>query len=783
MKTNMNILKQLAQTTILILMWMCIFVFPVHAQKGNSITGEILNQTDSEAVAFANVALFDSTGNLLLNGTAASESGIFLIENVTPGSYRIQFSAIGFETSTKNLEVENEKIGLGTIFLPEKTLDLKDVDVVANRIRAKTATVNSTFFISQKMHDSSNTGADILKLIPGVQVDLQQNVSLQGSRNIIILVDGKERDAGYLRQLSAEKIDKVEIMGTPPAKYDASVSGVINIKLVHEKSSGTDGHIYLEVPSSEHEIFLQPAYGFNYGFGKINLFTSYNGDIRHFSITETYSRKIFNNPDWNEINSKQMLRQKTWSHRFHYGFDWFVNAQNQINFYAFYNPYSQELDGTMNLQTTGFETKSETAEKQDEDINRSQFYSLWYKHIFNETTGHELTLDMSGQKLDAENITTLTSAESGNSIENTTKPLTHSLYIKLDYVLPAGEKIKLNSGMQIRSTDMKDRNTEGFSYHEKTVAAFAAVNFTLPQFESNTGFRAEYWKNGAEKTALFFLPYLAMKYNLTNSQNLKLIYRQSVSYPGFYQLNPYVSYTDLFTVNMGNPSLEPEIHHQLSFEYSRTFKNNFLSVQLFRQQTAQVIRSLTTVNDPPVFESQKMNMGMLQQTGILLSGSLGFGNFGINPYLKIANVTSIPVPAIKNCDIHRQNMLSVETSLSAFATFKKGFAASANFQYNSPRNEIQGTSFSGALYFLSLEKSFANGFKIGLTTGAPFVKNFVYQGSGFSSANFSYHSKGVVNLSAVPLWFKLSYRFSSGKKREKIAPVRNEPQHELKKGF
>ncbi len=282
------------------------------------------------------------------------------------------------------------------------------------------------------------------------------------------MVDGKERDLSYLSQLSAEKIDKVEIIDTPPAKYDANVTGVIHIKLVHEKSTGVDGHIYLEVPSSDNEIFMQPAYSLNYGFGKINLFTSYNGDLRYFNITETFHRKIFNHPDLNEIISNQTLRQKTWSHRFHYGFDWFISKQDQLNFYAFYNPYSQELDGNINIQTAGAETKSITAEKEDEDLNQSRFYSLWYKHDFNETTGHQLSLDMSWQKLKAENSTALANTEPEYSFKNTVKPLNHSQYIKLDYTVPASEKIKLNAGMQIRLMDMNDRNDENFHYKTKT---------------------------------------------------------------------------------------------------------------------------------------------------------------------------------------------------------------------------------------------------------------------------------------------------------------------------
>ncbi len=287
----------------------------------------------------------------------------------------------------------------------------------------------------------------------------------------------------------------------------------------------------------------------------------------------------------------------------------------------------------------------------------------------------------------------------------------------------------------------------------------------------------------AKKEALFLLPYASLKYNLKNSQNLKLIYRQSVSYPGFYQLNPSAFTSDPFTVNTGNPNLEPEIHHLVQLEYSRTFKNHFISLQLFRQQTSGAIRDLMTVSENPVFEIRKMNLGEIRETGVLFTGSLGFGKFGINPYLKIADMYSLPNFLARKNNISRQHLLAVETSLSAFAALNKGFSVSASFQYNSPKNEIQGSSFSDALYFISFEKSFTNGLKVGFTAGAPCIKRFTYQGSKVVTTDFSHYSEGVVNLSDVPLWFKISYSFSSGKKREKIEHSGTEPQREIKKGF
>ena len=195
------------------------------------------------------------------------------------------------------------------------------------------------------MLDVSNTGTDVLKLIPGIQIDLMQNISLEGSPHILIFVDGKERDKSFVSQLSPDQIDQIEIINTPPANYDGNVTGAINIILKQDRDSGISGHILAEIPVSSSQVYIFPAYSLNWSFKKLNLYTSYNGELTYLALHESTSRTSWNESGKNEITFIQDLRQKDWSHRFHYGFDYFLSDNDQFNFYAYYNPYSRELDG------------------------------------------------------------------------------------------------------------------------------------------------------------------------------------------------------------------------------------------------------------------------------------------------------------------------------------------------------------------------------------------------------------------------------------------------------
>lgn len=784
----MKILKKFIKKILLKLFAFVVLLFPswVWAQTSYAISGEIISAENEEAVAFAHVALFDSTRTQILNGAAGNDAGIFFLNGVVPGTYQIQVSALGFESWSKKVDV-NGNMNLGSVQLLNSIFQLKDVDVVAERIKAKAAPDKTTFFVNRKMHESSNTGTDILKLVPGVQVDLQQNISLEGSQNIIILVDGKERDRSYLSQLPAFKIDKVEIISSPPAKYDADVTGVINVVLSGERDSGISGHAYAEIPVSGSEVFLTPTYSLNYGVGNFNLFTSYNGDLRNFNITESYRREIFNSSEISKISSTQNLRQKTWSHRFHCGLDWFINERNQLNFYGFYNPFSQELDGDVEVKSTGTETSVWQAEKEDEDLNFSGFYSLWYNHFFDKASGHELALDMSLYNLNAENATIFSNSETGSFHENKMRPKNQNIHVKLDYSLPVSEKMKLNAGLQTRITALNDRNSETFRYDESISAGYGTVSYKTSKLETSLGIRIENQSiklQGSEnKKEIFLLPNFSAIYNLNEKQTLKLNYRRSLSWPGFYQLNFYTSVEDPFTLNSGNANLKPETHNQLNFEYSHRFENHFFTARMFYHKTSDPIRNLLFLNETGLFENQKHNLGEISHTGIQFSAALGFGKAGIHPYLKIFDVFTSPNNLAAGYGIEPKHQLALESGLSAFTTFGKDFTASVNFQYTSPVNQIQGNTFSDALYFVSLEKSFSKNLKAGVVSGLPLAKTFIYQGSEVAASDFNHYSKGEIHFSAIPLWIKINYRFSSGNNRQKIERQRVAPEQEKRKGF
>jgi outer membrane receptor protein involved in Fe transport len=585
----------------------------------------------------------------------------------------------------------------------------------------------------------------------------------------------------------------VEVINTPGSKYDASVTGVLNIILKKEKESGIDGNIHAELPTSESVIYVSPSYSFNYSHNKLTLFTSYTGQWNYLDITGRSDRTLQNSQGTTEITSEQSLRQKDWSHRFHFGFDYLLNENNQISFYAYYNPWSNELNGNVKMKIAGDKIADQnwSALKQDEDINRSTFYSLYYKHIFNRPD-REISFDLSYFNFKAVNSTTYANDSliviSSVKQVNTVKPEQNSVSLKVDYTTPINDKLKFDTGIKIKSQLLQDRNQDKFKYGESIFALYGTITYNFSKYILSAGLRAEKsisgLANSFDNNVFALLPNAILNYKISPKQNLKLSYSRTVYRPNVYELNPYISIDDPITIQSGNPDLKPEFRQKLSIDYSKSSGNNYVSLQLFFKERTNVIENYTFVNDSSAFETRAANLGDIQEYGIQISGALKLGkSIAINPYFKAFNICTKGNNLAEQYNIDNRHRIAFESGLSAIVTFKYDIAASLQFNYNSPVTGIQSLSFSDALYIISFEKTFKQKFKVGIMSALTFSKWFTYEGSEIKGGDFYSHSEGNVKLSAFPVWLKFTYQFNSGRKENKTNRMNEDIEKMPKKGF
>jgi outer membrane receptor protein involved in Fe transport len=368
------------------------------------------------------------------------------------------------------------------------------------------------------------------------------------------------------------------------------------------------------------------------------------------------------------------------------------------------------------------------------------------------------------------------------------KPEQNSLSFKIDYTTPITEKLKFDVGIKAKSQMLKDRESDQFKYDESVFSLYGALTYSLSKFTFNAGLRAERSTSGLiysfNNNVFALLPNAIINYKISSSQNIKLSYNRTVSRPNIYDLNPYTSSDDPYSLHSGNPELKPEFQQNLSIDYSKNIGNNYISFKLLYLKRSEAINSYTFLNDAGILESHVANLGNISGYGIQMAGALKIRkSISINPFLNLTEIYTSVNNLAKQYDIRNRQKIALQSGLSVISTFKYDIVASLQFQYNSPLIQIQSMSFSDALYIVSLEKSFNQRFKFGISSALPFIKTFTYQGSEINGTGFYSHSEGNIRFSVVPVWFKFTCLFNSGKVLNKGNNSKEDIDNMPKKGF
>ncbi len=779
--------KSLLKTVLIIIA--IVHFGTVKAQREYKITGTIVD-INNQPISYANITMRNYADSLIISGTISNENGTFEITNNKLGSYLISASFIGYLPNKKTINVQTyQSIDLGEIILHSNTIELGETVVIGERLKAKQQLGNTIYYVNKKMRKASSTGIDLIKYIPGINVDIFHNISLGSSQNIIIQVNGIERDASFLNQLNSDDIDKIEVNNNPGVKYRSEVSGVINIILKENKNKGISGHFYVELPTRFSEVYSFPSASINYSFKKATIYASYNGAYSYFDIEAVDHKKLLVQNNLSEILNIQHLQQKNWSHKFHFGLDYFLNKSNQLNFYCFINPYSNEQDGIVTIKEL-FDDASVNSfhyNKDEKDKNRSLYASLYYKHLFSNPK-RELIFDINYYNLQAQNSTFFSDHNTSVLQISNSEPYQNSLNSRLNFSLPLNKNIILETGLKQSLTFLRDNANSSFNYNQMVSAAYALATYTNEKFQINGGIRMEYAHlnidKGLNKTLITKLPNINIKYDLSKKNNLKLAYQKQITRPTIYQLNPNLNTIDKYSTQKGNPYLYPVISQNFSFDYSTSIKNNFISAGVFYVHSSNVIENMKVMSDSLLFKKETQNLGNLSSIGIKMLGSIKLHKKLIfNPFIKLYHVqTQGNELAIMN-SIENKSAFALESGLSMVFLFKHDVTLSALFKYNSSITKIQSNYAEDALYFFSLEKLFFKKLKVGITSALPLKKEFTYQRNETTGNGFSETSEDNIRMSAFPIWFKLKYSFASGKKVIRIKRTNDFKDNKEKKGF
>ena len=763
------------------------------------ITGKVIDSSTQEAVEFATIALRRSGFDKDIDGTISDETGAFIIPNVKPGTYDLNISFIGY-TPTKitgiELTLKSPDADVGIVQLQTDQVLLETVKVEGQKALIENKVDRLVYNAENDVSVKGGDAADVLRKVPMLNVDMNGNVSLRGSQNLKILINGKPSGifsgsiADALKMIPADEISKVEVITTPSAKYDGEGSGgIINIITKESKVQGMSGNVNAALGTRQNRAAfnisgVKQRFGINGGGGAFFSWPQ-EGTSSFLRMDETPAGTRILQQDGINNTSRIGFRGKL-------GAFYDFNAFNSINSTISLRGFSFDADGELTSKFVNpIDNLTENYNRfNDGNTLRSGFdWTTDYTKKF-DTDGHELVIafqfngDLSRDDKVIERLgedVALNYKEKnkndGNNFEST---------FQLDYTKPFSEAIKLETGVKgvLRDIDSKydflvfnsdegqydqdPERTDEFLYNQNVYAGYVSMNLNFWKTWSavvgaryeGTGIDGKFIDGSGAFDQSYgnFLPTIILSKKI-KFNTIRASYTERIQRPSLFYINPYRNQEDRKIVTEGNPYLSPELTSQYELGYSTFIKGTVINLSTYYKRTRDIISSFLRVNDEGVSVNTFENVGKTDVYGANIFTSFTIannltlrGNLDINQYHVVEAGEEFDVDDAYSNWITRM-------FVSATYNFGKGWKAEGFMFGNSEQWSIQGRLPSFSMMSFGIQKEiFGERGTIGLTVIDPFNKNKSFV-SELESNNFSQVSNFTIPFQSFGVSF--SYRFGN----------------------
>ena len=565
----------------------------VSAQNQNiKITGKVLESANNLPIEYATISLLSSDTKEPITGTISADDGTFSIKTDAVDFY-IEISFIGFKTEAyKDFKIINRKVDLKTIILTEDNEALDEVVVRAEKSQLEFKLDKRVFNVGTDLSSTGASAYEVLNNVPSVNVNIEGEVSLRGSQGVQILINGKpsilaSADGNALGTITADMIEKIEVITNPSAKFDASgTAGIINIVIKKSEKRGLNGSATLNVGVPNSNSF---GLSLNKRTEKFNLFSQMGFGLRTYPSEGKYI-----NQDLIKNITISSVSEGEFNEKFGnilIGTDYHVNDRNVITLSAAiaYEVEDQNALAYFN-QSDASNTVTDrwTRTEITEATNPKLRYELQYKKDFKRHKEQSLLFSALGssfskdQSSDFQNTTTFGNMEDFQQKTRTDYALEDYTF-KLDYVHPFLEKYTLETGSQyiINSvtndfavSDFENGEwvnnpnlTNIFDFDQNVLAVYATGAYEGEKWGVKLGVRAEntdlitLLENTNEtntKNYTDFFPSGHTSYKVNDNFSLQAGYSRRIRRPGLRELNPFSNIRNNFSISTGNPNLQPE---------------------------------------------------------------------------------------------------------------------------------------------------------------------------------------------------------------------------------
>jgi len=584
----------------------------------SSISG-VLYENDTTVVSNAYVAVFTKVDSQMVKIETTKMDGSFTVSNLIAGTYFLKATFVGFEDLIlDNITIsENESKNIGNIQFASNNLDV--IEITGQRAILEVKPDRTIFNVEGTINSTGANAIELLRKAPAVTVDNNDNISVLGRSGVRVYIDGKQLPlagddlSGYLKNLPADQIDRIEIITTPGAKYEAEGNaGIIDIRLKKDMSMGANGS--LNATATQGRLFRGGLSGNgNYRNKKVNIFGGAGinrGDNFHDILFQSKQNGLYLNEENNTQNNNDALSYRL-------GTDFFINKKNTIGFlYSGNNRIGEEISYNKiemsKLSDINLIDSVLIAENAGDSRAIQNTINLNYRFYSKKGKSLDIDLDYGNynntRKRSQPNLyydSTLNTVYS-ELINSFNTPTNISIYTgKVDYETNF-IKGKLGFGSKVSRVETKNTfeafdviddtelidnlRSNKFDYNESVYALYLSYSRKLgKKWKFVSGLRTEQTiatgnlqaysttleEEPVELNYLNFFPNVGLTWDIKPMHTMSANYGRRINRPDYNVLNPFRNQLSELSIEKGNPFLKPEIVNNVELGYTLFYMYNF----------------------------------------------------------------------------------------------------------------------------------------------------------------------------------------------------------------
>lgn len=716
--------------SLTIILLICFNFYFISAQnKQVIIIGKVLENNNQLPIEYATISLLDNASKKPLTGTITSPEGSFTIKTDETNFY-IEASFMGFKTKTiTNFTIIKNTIDLKAIILAEDKEALDEVVVRADISQTEFKLDKRVFNVGLDLSSTGASSLEVLNNIPSVNVSIEGEISLRGSQGVQILINGKpsvlaSADGNALGSITADMIEKIEVITNPSAKYDAEgTSGIINIIIKKSEKRGINGSATLNIGVPNSNSF---GLSVNKRTEKFNLFSQLGFGLRTYpDERKSINQDLINNTTINSFGESEFNEKFG---NILMGADYHINDLNVVTLSGSYAYEVEDQNSKTNYNKTDASnttTDSWIRDEKTEAENPKLRYELQYKKNFKRHKEQSLLFSALGNSFRKDQFsdfinTTIIGNDDDFQQKTRTDYALEEYTFKLDYTHPFLEKYTLETGSQYVinkvSNDFAVSDLENdiwvnnpdltniFNFDQKVLGLYTTAAYEGDAWGLKLGVRLEHTNlntvletttesNGNNYTNLF--PSVHTSYKVSDDFSMQAGYSKRISRPRLRSLNPFSNIRNNFSISTGNPDLQPEYTDSYEVTSIHKIGKASLNFSLYNRYTVDVVESIVVFEDN-VSTSRPENVGTNTTTGFEANGKYAPTNwFSFNGDFNINYFSRKGIFESKNFDFKGNRWAtSLTTKFKLPAQFDLEISGDYRSKYKTVQSEIADNLFA-----------------------------------------------------------------------------------------